>query len=98
MSADQNQWARHFLLDPPVTFPLPGGVDAANDAICEAIVRCVTPRTRLLLVDHVTSQTALLLPIERIVAEMAARGVDTLVDGAHAPGMLQLRLSQLGAA
>jgi isopenicillin-N epimerase len=68
------------------------------DELIAPVLNCVTPRTRLALLDHVTSQTGIILPINRLVAELKDRGVDTLVDGAHAPGMVPLNLNALGAA
>ena len=74
-------------------FPLRGA-----EEIVSAVLACVSARTRLALVDHVTSPTALLLPIARLIEELRTRGVETLVDGAHAPGMVPLQLATLGAA
>ncbi len=68
------------------------------DEVIAPILERVTPRTRFAMVDHVTSQTGVVMPIERIVAELKQRGVDTLVDGAHAVGMVPLDLKKLGAA
>ena len=69
-----------------------------EDEVVAPVLAAVTPRTRLALLDHVTSQTGAVLPIARLVAELNQRGVDTLVDGAHAPGMVPLNLTDLGAA
>jgi isopenicillin-N epimerase len=79
-----------------VSIPLPV---SGPDEIAERIVTALTPATRLLVVDHVTSPTAIVFPVQRITAECAARGVDVLIDGAHAPGMLPgLDVPALGAA
>lgn len=80
-----------------VTAPIPFPLDSP-EAVIEAVLNAVSPRTRLALLDHVVSQTALVFPIPRLVQELAARGVDTLVDGSHAPGMIPLNLTEIGAA
>jgi isopenicillin-N epimerase len=75
-----------------IPFPIHG-----EEAVIEAVVGAVTKRTRLAMIDHVTSNTALVLPLEKIVKELQSRGVETLVDGAHATGMIPLNLNTLGA-
>jgi isopenicillin-N epimerase len=80
-----------------VTAAVPFPIGSADEVV-EAVLAEVTTRTRLLVLDHVTSATALILPVARLVAELAQRSIDTLIDGAHAPGMLDLRVADLGAA
>jgi len=75
--------------------PFPG-VD--EDTVVERILGAVSPRTRVAMIDHATSPTGMVLPVARLVAELQARGVPVLVDGAHGPGMVPLDLTALGAA
>jgi isopenicillin-N epimerase len=76
-----------------VPFPVTDSGD-----ILAPILAAVTPRTRLALISHVTSATGIIFPIREIVAALAARGVDVLVDGAHAPALLDLDVDGIGAA
>ncbi|MBZ4419645.1 aminotransferase class V-fold PLP-dependent enzyme [Myxococcus sp. RHSTA-1-4] len=79
-----------------VVAKLPWPVPSAQ-AVVDTVLAHVTPRTRLLLVDHVSSQTAVVMPVARLISVLRERGVETLVDGAHGPGMVPLSLRSLGA-
>jgi isopenicillin-N epimerase len=73
--------------------------DVIPDAqvVIDAIMAAIKPNVRLALLDHVVSQTGLVLPIDKIIPMLTDRGIETLIDGAHAPGMLPLNLRTLGA-
>ena len=64
----------------------------------EGVMASVTDRTRVAIIDHVTSQTGLVLPLARLISLLEAKGVDVVVDGAHAPGMLNLDIEALAPA
>jgi len=68
-----------------------------EQAAAEAVLAHVSARTRIAVIDHVTSPTALVLPIETLTRELRQRNVTVLIDGAHGPGMVPLDLEALGA-
>lgn len=71
--------------------PLPLPLDDPAQVV-EAFVAAWGAQTRLLVVDHITSPSALVLPLEPLIALARQRGARILVDGAHGPGSLPLRL------
>ncbi|GBF79949.1 aminotransferase class V-fold PLP-dependent enzyme [Aphanothece sacrum] len=75
-----------------IPFPL-----TSLEQIINPILDKVSSRTKITLIDHITSQTALIFPLEYLVKELSQRGVETLIDGAHAPGFLPLNLRKIGA-
>lgn len=81
------------LVEASFDFPV-----ASPDEIVDAVLAKVSPATKIALVDHVTSATALVLPVETIVNELEKKGIDTMIDGAHALGSIPLDLDNLGAA
>jgi isopenicillin-N epimerase len=80
---------------PPVMATLPRPL-TAREQVLEAIFARVTPATRLIVVSHVTSPTALRLPVEELCVEARARGMGVCVDGPHALAQLPLALDRLG--
>lgn len=77
----------------PVQIPLPLDPDQA----VERLLSAVSPRTRLIYLSHITSTTALILPVAQLCAQARQRGILTLIDGAHAPGQIPLAIDAIGA-
>lgn len=80
------------LVEAPMPFPRP---DAR--AIVAAIAGRISTRTRLAVIDHITSSSAVLLPLAEVIGACRASGVPVLVDGAHAPGSIDLDVQALDA-
>ena len=76
-----------------IPFPIEG-----PHVVTERVLAAVSPKTRLALIDHITSPTALIYPVATLVQELEAKDIPVLIDGAHAPGMLSLNLERLGAS
>jgi len=71
-------------------------VSEGTNVFVGAVERELGPRTRLALIDHITSETAIILPVAEIAALCHRHGVPVLVDGAHAPGAIPLDITSLG--
>ena len=80
------------LIKQPVSFPI-----ASEAEMLEEIWRGVTPRTKAIFISHITSPTALRLPVEDLCQRARDAGLITIIDGAHAPGQIALDLKALAA-
>lgn len=76
----------------PITLPA-----TSTEAIIEQLWQGITPHTRALVISHITSPTALIFPIAEMCRRAAAQGIYTIIDGAHAPGQIDLALDDIGA-
>ncbi len=76
--------------------PVPVPIASADDVI-EAVWSGVTTRTRALFISHITSSTAITFPIAPLIDRARQAGIITIIDGAHAPGQIDLNLRDLGA-
>lgn len=75
-----------------IPFPL-----HSAEQVTQAFANALSAKTRLVVVDHITSPTALILPVGDIISACRDRGIAVAIDGAHAPGMLPLAIDALGA-
>lgn len=81
----------HYRIQ-PIALPVTSTAD-----IIEQLWQGVTPRTRALVISHISSPTALIFPVAEICRRAAAEGISTIIDGAHAPGHIDLALDEIGA-
>ena len=78
------------VVEARIPFPL-----RSSQQIIDAIEASITPRTRLLVIDQITSPTALILPVAQIVSMAHERGLPILIDGAHSPGQIDVDIHRL---
>ena len=76
---------------------IPFNLDSEQE-ILEALLEQKSRNTRLVIIDHITSPTGILFPVEEIVSRFREYDIETLVDGAHAPGTVPLNIEKIGAA
>ena len=74
---------------------IPGIVESAEQ-VAQLVVAALGSRARLLVIDHITSATATVFPVEQVVHAARQRGIATLIDGAHAPGQIALDVPAIG--
>lgn len=79
----------------PLTVHIP--VPTTADDVVNRITAALTPAVKLAIIDHITSPTALVLPLARIIPALRANGTQVFIDGAHTIGQIPLDLTALGA-
>ena len=80
-----------------VIVPLPYPIESPEE-VTQTILNYTTEKTKLALIDTVTSPTGIRLPFEQIVNELQSKGIDVLLDAAHGPGIIPLDLEKLEPA
>ena len=78
------------IMQLPIAVKEPGEVS-------EAVIRAMGPKTKLLFLSHILYTTGMILPLNAIFQAARERGILTVIDGAHGPGMIPLELDALGA-
>ena len=80
------------LLEVPMPFPR-----LVTETLLARLTAALTPRTRIAVIDHITSSSAMVLPLPELITACHAAGIPVLVDGAHGPGQVDLNLTALNA-
>ncbi len=86
-----NRVGAHYVTQ-PISLPI---TDVAT--FVDELWAGVTPQTKVIAISHITSGTALIFPVAEICRRAREAGIMTIIDGAHAPGQIDLNLDELGA-
>jgi isopenicillin-N epimerase len=81
------------LVEAKFPFPI-----SSPEIITDSVLSAVTPKTKIALIDHISSATALVHPVEELTRHLESRGIAVMIDGAHALGSIPLDLEALGAS
>jgi selenocysteine lyase/cysteine desulfurase len=85
---------RYGIVNKIVTVP----IDPKSDEdVVQVYANAMTPQTKLLMVCHIINITGQILPVRKIADMAHARGVDVMVDGAHAFAHIEYRIPDTGA-
>ena len=76
----------------PITLPV-----VSKEKIVEDFFKGLTAKTKAIFISHITSTTALIFPVKEIIDIAKAKGLFTIVDGAHVPGHINLNITELNA-
>jgi selenocysteine lyase/cysteine desulfurase len=76
-------------------FEIPRPLNTPADVL-NRIHDAITPRTRVLFVSHITTDTGVVLPLKEICALARSKGLVSMIDGAHVTGMMKLNIRDLG--
>lgn len=69
--------------------------DVSPERVIESVTSAMTDRTRIVMISHIASASALIMPVKAIVEEAKRRGIATFLDGAHTPGQIDLHIGEL---
>lgn len=79
-----------YYVQQPITLPL-----TSDEKFMEELFEGVSNQTKLIFISHITSATALILPVEKVIKKANSYGIPVFIDGAHVPGHIHLDLQQL---
>lgn len=76
----------------PIPLPIEDPID-----VVDQLWAGITDKTKVISISHITSPTALIFPVAEVCKRARQAGIITVIDGAHAPGQIDLNMEEIGA-